>query len=89
MKAKKFDQWSKTRQKGKKHFVLVYGVLAWGIPMYVVLALFVHRPESGFTVGYLVSSALVWFLGGLLFGTLTWSMNENRFYVEVNKRENT
>jgi hypothetical protein len=89
MKPKEFDKWTVTRKRGKKNFVLFFGALGWGVPMFVVLALFINRPESGFTVGYIVGSALVWLLGGVLFGVMLWSMNERNYLKELKNRENT
>jgi len=60
----------------KAKFVLKFGVLGWGVPMFVV-SLFVER---GFHRRMLsqVIFALLWLSGGAVFGLLGWGGRNNR-----------
>lgn len=69
--------WAVTRQKGKWHFILQRGVLAWGLPMYLfvaVLPAITGRIES--TPIYFLWQACLWGSGGALFGLVIWYFSE-------------
>lgn len=70
--------------KVRRALFFFFGVLGWSFPMFVVLALFLNRPETGFTHAYLIGSATVWLLAGAL---MLWSMNERAYLKDLNNRE--
>lgn len=43
---KEFQRWEKIRHKGKSRFIVLTGVLAWGIPMFLLMTFVVNR-KSG------------------------------------------
>jgi hypothetical protein len=72
--------WAITRQKGKLHFVLYRGVLAWGTPMYVIMAgipAMIGKVEL--TPSYFFWQACLWGIGGALFGLMIWHFSEKSF----------
>jgi hypothetical protein len=74
---RKRGSWAITRQKGCWHYVLMRGILGWGLAMFVGMGLmpvFMHRRELSWS--YFVSQALVWTLAGAFFGFATWSWYE-------------
>ncbi|WP_041590361.1 hypothetical protein, partial [Teredinibacter turnerae] len=88
MKEKQFIKWENTRIKGKRNFILVNGIVSWGIPMFVVMTFFVNKPEEGhMSVVLICINALIWTLGGLAFGFFTWSASERMYKKELARRE--
>ena len=77
MKPKQLEAWKKSREKGMLHFVLISGVLLYGLPMFVVMTLMVHRTDlSPQNIGI---SAVIWALAGALFGIAMWYIQEWQF----------
>ena len=77
MKPKQLEAWKKSREKGMLHYVLIGGVLSYGLPMFVVMTLIVYRTElSPWNIGL---SAVIWALGGALFGLAMWYIQEWQF----------
>ncbi len=78
--AKQHARWATLRGKGKKHFVLMNGVVGWGLPMFGIMGLgpvlsgHIHpRP------GYFIETVVVWGAAGLFFGVSTWCWCERLF----------
>jgi hypothetical protein len=83
---KGLQKWAKTRQMGKSRFVLQIGVLAWGIPMFIIMTFFVGpQSDSPITINRIIGSAIIWLIGGLAFGLLTWVFSERRYRKFTNK----
>ncbi|MGY1424505.1 hypothetical protein [Lysobacter sp. A289] len=78
MKPEQLEKWKETRQKGMLRFVLVNGVLAYGLIMFIVMTFVVHRDKL--SVNFVWISAIVWSIGGALFGVLMWIINERKFH---------
>jgi hypothetical protein len=74
MKASEFERWARTRARGKYRFVLVSGVLAYGLPMFVIMTFMIPHPR--FTRP---ESALLWLLTGAGYGMAMWLMQEYRY----------
>lgn len=78
--AKQHSAWALKRAKGKARFILVDGLLAWGVPMFAVMAVgpavlglpFRTTP----TPMYWVWQPLLWAGAGLLYGVATWHFSE-------------
>jgi hypothetical protein len=70
------------RAKGRRSYVLRFGVLRWGGAMFVIMTIFFlfnNRPRTA--KQYLFEIALnvcIWPLAGLAFGSLTWHLLERR-----------
>ncbi|MGY0556645.1 MULTISPECIES: hypothetical protein [unclassified Lysobacter] len=77
MKPEQLEKWKETRQKGMLRFVLVNGVLAYGLIMFIVMTFVVHRDKL--SVNFICISAIVWSIGGALFGVLMWIIGERKF----------
>ena len=86
-----FDAWSETRKKGKLNFTLVNGLLAWGLPMFIVMTFVVNEAfdESGLIISHVVINGVGWTIGGLLFGATTWFFTERKYHKEIAKRKET
>lgn len=77
MKPAALAQWQKTRALGKRRFVLVSGVLSWGVPMFFVMTFVIGEPEIRPLM--IAISALIWLLGGALFGATLWVITERQY----------
>jgi hypothetical protein len=77
MKPAALAQRQKTRALGMKRFVLVTGVLSWGVPMFFVITFVVHRTDL--SPKMLAVSALIWLMGGALFGIAMWLLAERQY----------
>lgn len=88
MNNKGFKSWEKTRSKGKKNFIIYRGVLCWGMPMFVLMTLFVNKPGAdGYTFLFVLGNALLWTMGGAFWGILTWNLIESRYVKEIIRRK--
>lgn len=77
MKPDQLEEWKRVRAKGLLRYVLARGVLAYGLPMFLAMTFVVNRDNlNGNFIGL---SAVVWSLGGALFGVLTWHLQERKF----------
>jgi hypothetical protein len=60
----------------KAKFVLKFGVLGWGVPMFVV-SLLIERGFHWRTLSQVIFG-LLWLSGGALFGLLLWGGRNHR-----------
>ena len=71
------ERWKKKREGGKARYILQTGVLGWGLTMFVVMTFVINkRPENLKTI---LLAALLWLVGGAVFGWLTWIVNEHLY----------
>ena len=74
------DKWAKTREKGKQRFVLVNGVLGWGIPtaiLWVILMEFIEPLENIWVRP--IIALIIFPIAGIAFGHLTWNRSEKTY----------
>ena len=77
MKPEEMARWEKVRALGMWRYVLLYGVIAWGAPMFVLMT-FVVNPFPTFPELIWISAG-IWAIGGALFGTTMWWFAERRY----------
>jgi hypothetical protein len=63
---------------GRSKYVVVHGILGWGVPMGIVATGY-SIWMSGYTRGDLIIAALVWTIGGIAIGRIRWSDTEQRY----------
>jgi hypothetical protein len=80
MKASEWERWARTRTQGMSRFVLLRGVLAYGLPMFVIMTFLFPHPN--FTKP---QSAMLWLLTGAGYGIAMWLMQEYRYRKGVPK----
>ena len=86
MKDNQLKAWESTRTKGKLKFVVITGVLSWGLPMLIVMA-FMHKPfVDGFISKAAIIHYVVWPLAGVVVGLLTWYLSERQYKKELGHR---
>lgn len=72
MNEKSFERWEKMRAKGMLRYMLINGLLVWGLPMFAVMIFFQLKPETGSILfGEVVVTAVLWAFAGLCLGYLT------------------
>jgi len=77
---KQLQRWEKVRQKGRLRFILLTGVAGWGLPMFAVMTFVVNRrPDSPPTPSFILVSAVIWALGGAVFGLSMWTISEKKY----------
>ena len=68
---KQVEALSRTVAKGRRHYVLIHGVLFWGLTMALI-----HNIAMATTLGWHVSrivvSFLIYPLGGLFWASMMW-----------------
>jgi|TARA_B110000914_G_C15418120_1_gene425213 hypothetical protein len=74
-------KWLKTRELGYLRFVLQYGVVYWGVPMFLFMTFIVFRLfENRFSFGLLSIHVQIWVVAGAAFGISNWSHSEKKTY---------
>lgn len=77
MKPEQIEKWKEIRAKGMLRFVLLSGVLSYGLAMFVVMTFVVNRDKL--STSFIGISAIVWAIGGALFGLIMWFVQERQF----------
>lgn len=77
MKQDAIVRWEQTRARGFLRFVLIRGVVAYGLPMFLTLTFVVH-PERR-TPLIIAISVIAWGIGGALAGGLMWHFSERGY----------
>jgi hypothetical protein len=85
MKPKEIEQWQKTREKGLVRFILITGILSYGLPLFVVLN-FMEPPKMPLSITDLIVTLLICAVaGGSAFGYILWVVQEKRYRKALNK----
>lgn len=75
MQSKEFDSWARIRAQGALRYVLLNGVLFYGLPMFLIMTYVIPHPRLT-----LAQSALLWVaIAGAGFGVAMWMVQERRF----------
>ncbi|MDF2444855.1 MAG: hypothetical protein K0S46_91 [Moraxellaceae bacterium] len=77
MRTSSIGYWEKIRAKGRARFILVNGMLGYGISMFFAMTFFVL--DDPITFWLLVSWAVIWLIGGAIFGALIWYVQERQY----------
>ena len=76
MKPEQLEKWKETRKKGMLRFVLLRGVLSYGLPMFIAMTFFLHRDDL--SPKNIALAAIVWGVGGAVFGIAMWYVQERQ-----------
>lgn len=77
MKPEALAKWEDTRSKGKSQYILLRGMLGYGLPMFIVMTFIVHKDDLNPV--FIAISAVAWLIGGAAFGALTWWATERKY----------
>lgn len=75
MQSREFDRWAKIRGQGMLRYVLFYGLLCYGLPMFLVMTYVIPHPR----LTTAESAFLWWGLAGAGYGIGMWLVQERRF----------
>lgn len=84
----RMERWKETRKKGRKHFVLFKGILAWGLITGFLFFIYQTFFVSGLSFSQLLTVNLLthfivtmstFMLAGIFFGYIMWAINEKQF----------
>ncbi|MBR9792966.1 MAG: hypothetical protein GYB58_14565 [Gammaproteobacteria bacterium] len=92
MKEKDFKNWQQRRKQGALRFTLVQGLLCWGIPMFIVMTFVVNdvfNDQGIIQWAQVLIAAVVWSIGGCLFGAFVWFITERQYQKELQKQGDT
>jgi hypothetical protein len=77
---KRRQAWLKISGRGKARFVLIRGVLGWGMTTFVLIGLyrvFVNHDRSYLNPISLFIGLIAWSIGGALWGLAMWRTGQN------------
>ena len=72
MDSQKKEKLERTVQKGMARFVLVSGMLGWGIPTAILFSIIQHSTGTPQTISTVALSLVLFPIGGLLWGAAMW-----------------
>ncbi len=79
LKATKIARLQKLIAKGKWHFVIVYGVLGWGISTALLVTLIQTSISSSSFIEQISTALVIYPVSGLAFGFVLWMMVNNQY----------
>jgi hypothetical protein len=87
----KFEKWEKLRAKGKWNYILLYGVLGWGVSTGILFSLIfpLGMAATGSSAPFLPIFALsivLFPLGGVAWGYSMW-ISQEKVYCEMKASE--
>ena len=82
-------RWAAIRQRGRRRYIVVSGVLGWGVPTAILTTTFMQLVGGvpGPFLGRLALGLVTFPLGGIWFGAWMWSVNERRYLEWSRTRE--
>lgn len=81
MSKKQADRWAKSRARGRSTFILMYGVLFWGIVtafLFAAVSVFISDRSFLDTLKFALPTFMT---GGIFWGILMWVMAENSYSI--------
>ena len=86
MKPAQVAKWEKTRARGRTRFIVVYGVLLWGLSTAALMTLvFAVQGQDDWLLRGLFIFVLFPLIGGPMFGLFLWWWTERRYSRAVDR----
>lgn len=79
MNNSKLEKLEKTLEKGKLKFVVLHGVLGWGVTTAILFSVFQHLMGSSQTVSSIAVSLVAFPIGGMLWGIWMWHVLQKQY----------
>jgi hypothetical protein len=79
MSKKQADRWEKTRTRGRSAFILMYGVLFWGVVtafLFAAISLLISDRSFLETLKFALPTFMI---GGVFWGIMMWVMSERSY----------
>jgi hypothetical protein len=74
--------WGLTREKGKTRYILVHGVLLFGIPMLIFVSFITNPFADGLFSEEAFVHDMTWLIAGSVYGIIMWHYFEHKFNKE-------
>jgi hypothetical protein len=87
MKERELAAWEQAQQQGFAKFVVINGVLSWGLPMLIIIGYFNNVLGAGATLSSIVLHCVIWFSAGGIFGAVLWWISSYRYQKYLRKKE--
>jgi len=84
MNQENIQKWKVTREKGLARFLVLHGVLGWGLPMFIIMTFAIYRISLE-DLSQIIRSIIIWAIGGLVFGLWMWKLGERRYRKATNQ----
>jgi len=93
MNSKEIERWEKTRQKGRQHFIWLYGVACWGLMTGILWGVIMHLVMPFLLGGHsflwwLLPAIIAFPIGGYVWGYWMWKSMEKK-YQQTKAQENS
>ncbi len=86
-KEQRLRWWAKTRARGMRRFILVNGVIGWGMTSGTLFSVLIWFFNPGFNAAACIPVALLVFaLLGVIWGWISWHAMEREFNASVEHR---
>ena len=79
LSTKNLAKWEKIRKGGLLRFVLLWGVLFWGLGTAILYSLFMSLVAHVDFLGILPISLIAFPIGGIFFGLTVWWLSERKY----------
>ena len=90
VKESKFiKRWGLTREKGKSQYILIHGVLLFGLPMLIFTAFITNPFAYGLFSVLVIVHCGMWLVAGGVYGFIMWHYFERKFVKEKAKHGST
>jgi len=73
------SQWEAVRAKGKLRFLIVQGLLCWGLPMALVMTGYLHLLKKQPLDLTLKLTVPIFLIGGLLWASVLWFFLDRKY----------
>ena len=80
------DRLAKRIARGKAHFIVMHGVLVWGLVTAVLFISWNLYTKKSLSTSEIVWPFIAFPLGGVLYGAMMWSIMKNRYDKSVGDR---
>ena len=90
---KAIARWERVRARGRLRYVLMHGVLFWGLPMLLAMTGVTYVQQYGWAwpsaeterILLMLVNLIIWPIGGYLFGAAMWSVLEGAYRAVKNQ----
>ena len=80
MSAERADRWAEVRKGGRTRFVVLHGVVGWGLTTALLFSVVMPLINENDTFPELLPTALITFpIGGIAFGWFLWGVLERAY----------
>jgi hypothetical protein len=97
MTLKQIKKWEKIRKKGKKSYVIIYGVLLWGFPVGILGEFLIRITKYGFILDVfnkddfflsIIIRTITLMIAGIFFGLYMWGSMEKKYLKSIENKDN-